>query len=487
MANVNSAPPDAARAQDAPEACDCAPTPEERRRLWGPLSRRGALVAGFVGVASVGAYTAIHGSGFAAAITYNPDDYPSWDDVERARQNESAKAAEVARIESHIAQLKTAVAEAQAEAERAADEYYAAQQEYYEAAYHADELQSRADEQAKQAAKAAAAAAKVASQLARTSGDNTPYELLFADSANDADELLSKLGQLDKLAERNESIYADAVAARDSAQHLTKQAEEARKERDRLQQVAAEKMAAAQEAQRAAEQVLADQKDHLITLEQQLAALKDDSNSTLKEYKKGEKRRKAYEEEQRRLEEERRRKEEEERRKREEEERRRREEEDNNNDDGGGGAPAAPPPPPAPSNGWVRPNNGVRTSGYGWRVSQCGPSYCSSSFHAGVDLAAGCGAPIFAAHAGTVEYAGYNGGYGNYVRINHGSGIGTGYGHIVDGGIAVGYGQYVNAGDVVAYEGNTGNSFGCHLHFEVYVNGPTVNPIDFMASQGISV
>lgn len=444
-------------------------------------------------MASLGALAAFNGSSRAAAITYNPEDYPTWDDVERARRNEADKASEVSRIESHIAQLKNAVAEAQAAAEKAADEYYEAQQAYYEAAYRADELQSQADEQAKQATKAAAAAAKVASQLSRSSGDSTPYELLFAESADDADELLSKLGRLDKLAQRNESIYAEAVAARDSAQHLTNQAEDARKERDRLQQVAEEKMAAAQEAQRVAEQVLADQEDHLITLEQQLAALQDNSDKKLADYKKGEKRRKAYEEEQRRKEEERRRKEEErrrkeeERRRKEEEERRRREEENNNGGGGGSPAPPPPPPPPSPSNGWVRPSSGGRTSGYGWRVSQCGPSYCSSSFHAGVDLAAGCGAPIFAAHSGTVEYAGYNGGYGNYIRINHGGGIGTGYAHIVDGGIVVGYGQYVNAGDVIAYEGNTGNSFGCHLHFEVYVNGPTVNPIDFMANRGIWV
>ncbi|WP_308291599.1 peptidoglycan DD-metalloendopeptidase family protein [Microbacterium sp. G2-8] len=477
------------RAQNSAEACDCAPTPDEKRSFWGPVTRRGALAVGALGVIGLGAFGAIRGASPAAAITYNPEDYPSWDDVERARQNESAKASEVTRIEGLIEELKASVAAAQEAARKAADEYYAAQQEYYEAAYRAEELQKQADDQAKKATEAAEAAAKVASQLSRSSGESTPYELLFAESAGDADELLSKLGQMDKLAQRNDSIYAGAVAARDSAQLLSDQAEDARTERDRLQKVAEEKMVAAQEAQRKAEQVLADQKSHLITLEEQLAALKDNTSKTVSDYEKGEKRRKAYEEEQRRLEEERRRREEEERRRREEEERRRREQEEQDN--GGGGQPAAPAPPPAPeaptSSGWVRPSSGMRTSGYGWRVSQCGPSYCSSSFHGGVDLAAGCGAGIYAASSGTVSWAGYNGGYGNHVRIEHGGGIATSYSHIVDGGIVVGNGQYVEAGQLIAYEGNTGNSFGCHLHFEVYVGGPTVDPAPFMASKGVSV
>ncbi len=81
----------------------------------------------------------------------------------------------------------------------------------------------------------------------------------------------------------------------------------------------------------------------------------------------------------------------------------------------------------------------------------------------------------------------YNGGYGNYVKIDHGNGIGTGYAHIRPGGIFVRYGQWVSAGQMIASEGNTGNSFGCHLHFETYVNGYPVNPIDFMAARGIGV
>ncbi|MBP2436399.1 peptidoglycan DD-metalloendopeptidase family protein [Microbacterium amylolyticum] len=498
--------PDARETVD--EACDCAPTTEEKKRLWGPVSRRGALTAGALSVVAAGTFGALSFSpfAFAATISYDPSDYPTWEDVESARSNESAKASEVSRIEALITQLRGAVAEAQAAAERASQEFYEAQQEYFESAFRAEELQGQADEEAERAAAAAAAAARVASQRVRAGGESTAFDLLFAESAGDADELLSKLGQMDKLAQRNESIYADAVAARDSAQHLTLLAEEARAERDRLQVIAEQKMEAARQAQAAAEQALADQQSYLGTLEAQLAALKDETSKTVEEYREGERQREAYEAEQRRLEQERREREERERlerervererREREERERREREERERENAPGPAPAPAPAPAPepgpaavpdptrPAPS-GWVRPSSGGVTSGYGWRTTQCGPSYCSSSFHAGIDLAAGCWSGIYAASAGTVDYAGWNGGYGNYIRINHGGGIGTGYAHIVEGGIQVWVGQQVSAGQLIAYEGNTGNSFGCHLHFECYVNGPTVNPADFMAQRGI--
>jgi murein DD-endopeptidase MepM/ murein hydrolase activator NlpD len=61
--------------------------------------------------------------------------------------------------------------------------------------------------------------------------------------------------------------------------------------------------------------------------------------------------------------------------------------------------------------------------------------------------------------------------------------VATGYAH--SSRIVVGWGQWVNAGQVIAYEGQTGNSFGCHVHFEVYVNGGTVNPSPFMSARGV--
>ncbi|MGB4136900.1 MAG: M23 family metallopeptidase, partial [Microbacterium sp.] len=139
--------------------------------------------------------------------------------------------------------------------------------------------------------------------------------------------------------------------------------------------------------------------------------------------------------------------------------------------------------------GWVRPQGGYISSGYGWRPLECSNGICGSTLHAGTDLANGCGAAIYAASSGTVTYAGMNGGdswgYGNYISIDHGGGIGTGYGHIRYGGILVSYGEYVRAGQIIAYAGNTGASLGCHLHFEVYIWGETTNPVPFLANRGV--
>ncbi|MCG7416999.1 M23 family metallopeptidase, partial [Microbacterium sp. ACRRU] len=138
--------------------------------------------------------------------------------------------------------------------------------------------------------------------------------------------------------------------------------------------------------------------------------------------------------------------------------------------------------------GWARPSSAGTSSGYGPRTGQCGPSYCASTWHLGLDFGAGCWSPIYAAAAGRVTYAGYNGGYGNYVRIQHDDGSATGYAHIVGGGIYVSNGQRVSAGQQIAATGQTGNSFGCHLHFEVYPPwGGTTNPATWLRDRGVWV
>ena len=115
------------------------------------------------------------------------------------------------------------------------------------------------------------------------------------------------------------------------------------------------------------------------------------------------------------------------------------------------------------------------------------PTAGASSYHQGTDIGAGCGNNIYAASSGTVIYAGWNGGYGNFVLIDHGGGVQTAYGHIVSGGILVGYGQSVDVGQNIAKVGTTGTSTGCHLHFEVRIGGTAVNAVPYLAGQGITI
>lgn len=133
-------------------------------------------------------------------------------------------------------------------------------------------------------------------------------------------------------------------------------------------------------------------------------------------------------------------------------------------------APSGSVPTGAPSSaGLVWPVQGTLTSGFGPRWGR---------MHEGIDIAGGAGTPIAAAAAGTVILAGWNGGYGNMVVIDHGGGLATGYGHLSS--IAVSAGQGVSQGTVIGGMGTTGSSTGVHLHFEVRVNGAAVDPLGYL-------
>lgn len=153
-----------------------------------------------------------------------------------------------------------------------------------------------------------------------------------------------------------------------------------------------------------------------------------------------------------------------------------------------------PTPTPKPSTGgttsnskgWVWPYPGDRTvySPYGMRYH---PIYHTYRFHSGVDLGGDYGNPIVAATDGVVllvrnAYEGSNtggSGYGNYIVISHADGISTLYGHLKNTLVKVG--QSVKAGDKIATCGSTGTSTGPHLHFEVMINGKTVNPVPYIS------
>ncbi|MFM2196508.1 MAG: hypothetical protein RL092_2108 [Bacteroidota bacterium] len=114
-------------------------------------------------------------------------------------------------------------------------------------------------------------------------------------------------------------------------------------------------------------------------------------------------------------------------------------------------------------------------SGFGYRTD---PIYKTTKFHAGMDFAASVGTEIYATGDGVVVRADADAsGYGNHVRINHGYGYLTLYGHMSK--ISVRPGQKVKRGDVIGLVGNTGKSVGPHLHYEVHKNNEAINPVNF--------
>ena len=471
---------------DASVDCGCAPTADELRAFRSaPLARRTALGLGLVGLGVLGF------AGAPAALAAMPG-YPSWDDVQRAKNNEALKGAEITRIQNLITALQNDVAAKQAEAERLGSEYALAQAAYEDAFYRAENLQAQADAEAARADAAAKKLGVLAAQQYRAGKTDATLELFFSGSASGADDLLARLGTMDKLVEANRDVYSDAVGARNNAQSLSDQAAVARDERDRLQKEAEDKMVAAQAAADAAAAALAAQAEHLDVLQAQLSALQDTTAKTVAGYQAGvEAERKAREERERKA------REEAARRAAEEEARRRAEEEaakGNNGGGGGGGGGGGNGGGSGGSggsgggSGWVRPAGGYISSWFGTRGSVCGNGLCSSSGHRGIDFAASCGSPIYAAAAGTVIFRGRSGDWGNYIKIRHSDGNVTGYAHIRDGGYNVGNGQSVSAGQVIAFVGSTGASTGCHLHFEVYSGGAVrIDPAPFLRNRGVSV
>lgn len=144
--------------------------------------------------------------------------------------------------------------------------------------------------------------------------------------------------------------------------------------------------------------------------------------------------------------------------------------------------PAAPPPQAAGGQsgaGFVLPTHGWQSSPFGMRFD---PFFGVWQLHAGVDIAAAGGTPIYAVEDGTVIRAGWNGGYGNFTCLGHGGyqgqGLSTCYAHQSE--ILVWGGQWVRRGEVIGRVGTTGASTGNHLHFEVRLDGSPTDPIPFL-------
>jgi murein DD-endopeptidase MepM/ murein hydrolase activator NlpD len=364
--------------------------------------------------------------------------YPSWSDVLKARQNIALKEKAIAEIKNIIRGLEKKVEAATAEAQRVGTIYQEAQLLYDEAAYKADMLQAQADEATKSADASRIRAGQFVSELARVGNVNISTSLLS--DASGADDLLSRLGFASIIASQADGIYQAAIRDKNTAQSLTDQAEIAKRERDILRDAAEASFQIAQDAAIEAENMFQEQQAHQATLMAQLATLVENRRVTEEQYQEGV--------------------------------------------EAGGTAGSDLPPGAISSKGWARPAAGYISSGFGYRTH---PIYNVVRLHAGTDLAGGCGVPIYAARGGQVVYAGWNGGYGNFILINHGDGISTGYAHIATGKTFVRYGEQVSTGTHIANVGSTGGSTGCHLHFEVRDGGKAINPVPFMRGKGITL
>ena len=365
-------------------------------------------------------------------------DYPSWDDVQAARQSQAATQVEVTRVQGLLAGLQAAVDSTQAVAMQKGDEYQAAQQKYDEAAFKAAELQKQADAAQIKAAKSKQQAGQLAARLSRSAGTDLSTRLFF--SGGNSKAYLAQLGLQGMVKDQSAGIYEKAIQDQNTAQSLTDQADVAKAALKSLADAAQKALVEATTAAEAAASAFTEQSDNAARLKAQLATLTTNVDHLESEYVDGIK--------------------------------------------ALWGELAGLGAGKISSTGWVRPSGGHISSPFGFRINPFTHSY---AFHAGTDLAANCNSPIFAAHGGTVLYAGPNGGYGNFVLIDNGNGMSTGYGHIVNGGVHVRVGQPVGPGQPIAAVGSTGHSTGCHLHYEVRQNGNAIDAVPFMRNNGIEL
>jgi len=385
--------------------------------------------------------------GTAAPAAAN--DYPTWAEVEAARASESTKRAQIADLQAQLAALEAQTAAAEAEAARRGTEYETAQAKFDDANLRADELQTQSDDAAARADESGRQAGQVAAMLGRSAGTDLTVRLLMD---ADSDDLLTRLGSMAKVTELAARASEQALVDRNSASNLAEQAEVAMELRGDLAETAETALAAAIDARAAAQASLAAAEQSDATMRAQLAVLTEDRAATEADYQRGEAVRLAAAAEAARRAAE--------------------------AAAAGGGSP-----PVVSGQGWVRPVNGRITSPFGPRPQRPVPGV--NPYHYATDIAAGCGVPVSAASAGTVSYAGWLGSYGNWVLIDHGNGVQTGYAH--NSSVLVSPGQSVAAGTTIALVGTTGASTGCHVHYEVRANGARIDPVPFMRDRGVSL
>jgi murein DD-endopeptidase MepM/ murein hydrolase activator NlpD len=288
--------------------------------------------------------------------------------------------------------------------------------------------------------------------LARTGSTDLSVTRLL-DSAN-AEGLLSRLGTMSKLTERTTKIYRQAAATdRNTAAAVTEQAKLAESLLGDLAKKAETALTAAIDARASAHAKLAAQQQNEATMRAQLAVLAENREATEADFEKGEAARREAEAAAAAAAAAR------------------------------GGGDGGLDSGQLSDQGWALPVSGWISDRFGPRPNR--PVAGVGAFHYGTDIAAACGRGVYAATGGTVVYADELGSYGLWILIDHGNGVQTGYAH--NNALYVGVGQYVAAGANIAAVGSTGASTGCHLHYEVRVDGARIDPEPFMSARGVTL
>jgi murein DD-endopeptidase MepM/ murein hydrolase activator NlpD len=347
----------------------------------------------------------------------------------------------VNQIESLLAGLKTQLAAAQADADAKGAIAADAQAKYFAAAQKQQTLQAQVDKATAAAAESRKEISEYVAQLARGNGGSNGSALSLLLNGTNASQLLDNLGAIGQVSTREDEIYKKALSDQNTATQLTALATQQAKILAAQKKVADDAEAAAVLAANNLQDAVAAQTAHQQTLTIELAALTTQTNMTYTQYQAGVAAQEAAH--------------------------------------GAGRAGVVD------AQGWALPTAGRITSPWGYRNDPA--AGYAWRMHYGDDIADGCLVPIYAAHGGTVTYAGPYGDIGNYIIINDGDGISTAYGHIANGQTFVRNGQQVAAGQNIARTGSTGTSTGCHLYFQVMINGNPTNPVPFMLARGITI
>lgn len=375
-----------------------------------------------------------------AATSASAEDYPTYADVQAAKADEAKLKAVVKQIQGRLNDLQAKVDAAQKKAQIAGDAAQVADQAYQEQALKTQELTSQADDAKTTADASKQQAAELAARLYREGPTDLSMSLFIG--ASDAAQTLYDYGMSEKLSQQWQGIYERAQQDENTASALSDQAKVAAGILQQYKQDADAKLAVANAAAEEAATALDEENAHKDELQALLVIAQTNVETTQADYEKGV--------EQRRLQQQ-------------------------------AALQQGAADHGAVVNGWTNPGFGRITSRFGQRV------YPFPGFHLGTDVGVACGGPEYAAHAGTVSYSGWNGIYGNFIRIDVGEGVQIEYGHIENGGLLVHVGDTVTAGQLISRAGATGGATGCHEHFGVRLNGLVTDPQIFLANRGITL